>query len=75
MDVETANERVKALQHAAGGDPYGVRTIAGARALYLRDEIDIQEFERRVELFLSGKPIAVLWPGEQVLGLGNATAR
>lgn len=48
-------------------DPYGVSTIAGARAAYVRGDIEIDEFERRVDLFLSGKPIAVLQPGERVL--------
>jgi hypothetical protein len=58
---------MREMQHAFGGDPYGVRTIAGARAAYVRGDIEVDEFERRVELFLSGKPIAVLSPGERVL--------
>lgn len=48
-------------------DPHGCHTIEGARALYLRGEIDTNEFERRVELFLSRQPIAVLQPGERIL--------
>lgn len=48
-------------------DPDGVYTIAGAKRLYVSDEIELDEFERRVELFLSGRPIAVLQPGEFVI--------
>lgn len=69
MNMREAAEATRRLQHLAGGDPYGVRTIAGARGAFLRDEIDVVEFERRVELFLSGKPTAVVGPGEWVIPL------
>lgn len=69
MTTAEAIEAMRRLQHAAGGDPYGVRTITGARAAYVRGEIEVDEFERRVELFLSGKPVAVIEPGEQIIPL------
>jgi hypothetical protein len=37
------------------------------KAAYVRGEIEIEEFERRVEVLLSGKPVAYLQPGERVL--------
>lgn len=60
MDAREAIKAQRRAAHAAGGDPYGVRTVAGARAAYLHDEIDLLEFERRVDLFLSGKPVAII---------------
>jgi hypothetical protein len=33
----------------------------------VRGEIDLEEYERRVEIFLSGEPFVVLEPGEQVV--------
>jgi hypothetical protein len=47
-----AIETHRRVAHAMGADPYGVRTLAGARAAYVRGDIEIEEFERRVEMFL-----------------------
>ncbi len=67
----TEADRVAAM---LSGDPYGVVTIAGARRLYVRGDIEVDEFERRVEAILvaeeTGQPVAgVAWlnPGERVL--------
>lgn len=71
VTAREAIENIRRFQHAAGGDPYGVRTVAGAKAAYVRGDIDLDELERRVELFLSGKPVAVVEPGERVLNRRN----
>lgn len=68
----TTREAILAMERMrAALDPDGVRTIEGARRLYLRGEIDVDEFERRVGLFLGDDPIAVLQPGESILRREN----
>lgn len=54
VSAADATRAMRRLAHVAGGDPYGVRTIAGAKAAYVRGSIDVDELERRVEVLLEG---------------------
>lgn len=57
MTTREAIENQRRMAHALGGDPYGVRTITGARAAYARGAIDLDELERRVDLLLRGEQV------------------
>lgn len=43
------------LSLVAGGDPDGLRSVASARAAFVRGQIDLAEFERRVERLQRGQ--------------------
>lgn len=44
---------VAAIMLAA--DPHGCRTMAGAKAAYVAGVIDVEELERRIDLFLQAE--------------------
>lgn len=74
MTVAESNAALRRVQAAISGDPYGVVTIAGARAAYVRGDIEADEFERRVGEILAAEDegrevVGVAWlaPGERVI--------
>lgn len=79
--MPTAREVTRAmtvLAHAAGGDPYGVRSVDGAKAAYVRGDIDVDELERASTCSCAAEAgevqVAVLEPGEQVISLRTGSA-
>lgn len=69
MTVEEAMENFRHFSHALGGDPYGFRTVTGAKAAYVRGEIEVDELERRIGILLTGceVPNFLALPGERII--------
>lgn len=73
IPARRAARNLRRFADDAGGDPYGVRTIEGAKAAYVRDEIDLAEFERRVGFLVAGH--AVPTDGDRALARAVLAAK